>query len=565
MNVVIFTGGSGNANLIKYIKDISYINLSLLINGYDDGLSTGVVRSANNGMLGPSDFRKNFTYILDDYTNSNINLKKLFEHRISSQETKHLLSSPHNLLLILFNAYSLDNFTKSFITNYFIKGANQLISFTQNFELLNGFNIGNIIISGIYYDTQDFNKALVLLTTQFDLTAKLINITDLDSSKLIAYDSSGNILTNESDIVNYSGNRPLECFYLVTDDDLNKIIKEKYQEERIKEIAKIPEISKEAVTAIENADLIIFGTGTLFSSLLPSYRICQKYLLRSKSKKYLLINNNFDNDINNISFDELLGKIKNEIQFSDSTYFTKIFVDNKSKILQSIYYPNVIVKDISDNLGKHNGEKLWNLISKSIDLFTNFIPILVIVQSETNDFIKSHYMLEIDNFNQNNNYNIKFYIENNENIEFSYNLYLNTSGKIFLNEIINWVNIIQSNNFDIVIGSRFESRKQLINSFKKSIVESKFNYLAALITSYFVSFIYFLRFSKIIPDPLSGIYLTKKSVDIYYENLPDFLKKINKKNKYQIISLPIGFRTFKNVNIFFKLKNVIFNLFRLYV
>ena len=109
MNVVIFTGGNGNANLIKHLKDLSYVNLSLLINGYDDGLSTGVIRSANHGMLGPSDYRKNFTYILDDFTDYNRNLKKLFEHRLSEEETRTLLHNPDDLIKKLIQEnYALD-------------------------------------------------------------------------------------------------------------------------------------------------------------------------------------------------------------------------------------------------------------------------------------------------------------------------------------------------------------------------------------------------------------------------------------------------------------------------
>lgn len=83
MNVVLFTGGSGNANLIRYIKDLSYVNLSLLINGYDDGLSTGTIRSANYGMLGPSDFRKNFSNILDSYAESSLKIREIFAHRLN--------------------------------------------------------------------------------------------------------------------------------------------------------------------------------------------------------------------------------------------------------------------------------------------------------------------------------------------------------------------------------------------------------------------------------------------------------------------------------------------------
>lgn len=174
MNVVVFTGGNGNANLIKHLKDLSYVNLSLLINGYDDGLSTGIIRSANQGMLGPSDYRKNFTYILDDFTDYNRNLKKLFEHRLSEEETRALLHNPDELIKKLIQElYALDRRSENFITRYFELGSQKLLNFTHNFSILNGFSLGNIIIGGIYAETNDFNLGLYLLTTQFELTAKL--------------------------------------------------------------------------------------------------------------------------------------------------------------------------------------------------------------------------------------------------------------------------------------------------------------------------------------------------------------------------------------------------------
>jgi 2-phospho-L-lactate transferase/gluconeogenesis factor (CofD/UPF0052 family) len=141
MNVVIFTGGNGNANIIKHLKDIPYVNLSLLINGYDDGLSTGIIRSANQGMLGPSDFRKNFTYIIDDFTESNRNVKRLFEHRLSEEETHELLNSPANLIAKLVgNQFLLDERADAFIKQYFILGAKQLLDFTKQFAELRGFS-----------------------------------------------------------------------------------------------------------------------------------------------------------------------------------------------------------------------------------------------------------------------------------------------------------------------------------------------------------------------------------------------------------------------------------------
>ena len=53
----------------------------MLVNAYDDGLSTGTLRNFIPGMLGPSDFRKNLSYLFDDY--SQAALKSLMEYRLS--------------------------------------------------------------------------------------------------------------------------------------------------------------------------------------------------------------------------------------------------------------------------------------------------------------------------------------------------------------------------------------------------------------------------------------------------------------------------------------------------
>jgi len=186
-------------------------------------------------MLGPSDYRKNFTYILDDFTDYNRNLKKLFEHRLSEEETRVLLHDPDELIKNLIQKhYALDHRSENFITRYFEFGSQKLLNFTHNFSILNGFSVGNIIIGGIYAETNDFNLALYILTTQFELTAKIINISAADDSKLVAFDGDGNFLANEADIVNYEGNKPLSEFYLLPLDELNALDKQgNYNKEEI--------------------------------------------------------------------------------------------------------------------------------------------------------------------------------------------------------------------------------------------------------------------------------------------------------------------------------------------
>jgi len=566
MNVVIFTGGNGNANLIKHLKDLSYVNLSLLINGYDDGLSTGVIRSANRGMLGPSDYRKNFTYILDDFTDYNRNLKKLFEHRLSEEETRTLLHSPDDLIKKLIQEnYPLDRRSENFITRYFDFGSQKLLKFTHNFSILNGFSVGNIIIGGIYAETNDFNLALYLLTTQFELTAKIINISTADDSKLVAFDGDENFLANEADIVNFEGNKPLSDFYLLPLDELNALDKQSnYSHAEIERISKIPAVSKEALKAIKESDLIIFGSGTQFSSLLPSYRICKKAILNSKASKVLIVNNNYDNDIRNIQFDEFIQKILKELGQTTISFFDSIIVDTQSAIKPLKSIPNLTIANVADPTGKHDGQKLWTWINRSLDIKSGEVPVLISFAKNTEELIKDYYHNEMESLNRDPTRVIKFY-QAGEKEASSYTLHLDASGKIALYEIDIWIRIMQLNQLDAVIGSRFESRRQLINSFKHSIVESNLIYLFALITSYWVSIVYFIRFWRIMPDPLSGIYLIKSKHNIPYKNLSYFLKKINRKKNFQFVSLPISYRTFKKVKILTKIKNVIVNLFGLYV
>jgi hypothetical protein len=57
-NVVVFSGGRGATSILTSLSRTRDVQLSVVINAYDSGLSTGRVRRAFEGMLGPSDVRK---------------------------------------------------------------------------------------------------------------------------------------------------------------------------------------------------------------------------------------------------------------------------------------------------------------------------------------------------------------------------------------------------------------------------------------------------------------------------------------------------------------------------
>ena len=89
IEVSILCGGRGSASIIKYFLGKKNIKLNLLINAYDDGKSTGALRKLIPNFLGPSDFRKNFSYLIDPYSVSQMALKNLLEYRFKKNFSKN--------------------------------------------------------------------------------------------------------------------------------------------------------------------------------------------------------------------------------------------------------------------------------------------------------------------------------------------------------------------------------------------------------------------------------------------------------------------------------------------
>ena len=82
----IFCGGTGSVELISLINKCDFIEPSLIINGYDDGKSTKLIRSLIGNFLGPSDFRKNVSYL----TKNEI-LKQIIDFRFVKISKKDLI------------------------------------------------------------------------------------------------------------------------------------------------------------------------------------------------------------------------------------------------------------------------------------------------------------------------------------------------------------------------------------------------------------------------------------------------------------------------------------------
>src|SRR6476659_163735 len=88
LSVVVFSGGRGSSVLSQELITHPGISLTLAINGYDDGMSTGEVRRFLGDALGPSDFRKNASHLAQALRTCSVETIEVFDRRLPSPCTR---------------------------------------------------------------------------------------------------------------------------------------------------------------------------------------------------------------------------------------------------------------------------------------------------------------------------------------------------------------------------------------------------------------------------------------------------------------------------------------------
>ncbi len=313
-NIVLFCGGRGSATITRELLGRPRVGFSLLVNAYDDGLSTGTLRDFISGMLGPSDFRKNLSYLLDLYSAQQYALQQLLEYRIPEgtdqsfgTKLEHFARTgqtgglPEPLAKLLFdldkpNCARISGFLREFFD--YAQGKQAEFDYSD-------CSFGNLIFAGAYLKSGNFNVATRELARIFASQAELINVSQGECRTLVALKEDGQILACEAEIANQqSSPAPIRNIYfferrpdraeLDTIAGLSLVEKENWLLARRTDVV----ISEEARQALENADIIIYGPGTQHSSLLPSYRIAAEAIRQSPaSVKALVINLREDHDI----------------------------------------------------------------------------------------------------------------------------------------------------------------------------------------------------------------------------------------------------------------------------
>ena len=291
LNVVLFSGGRGSGVLSRELINNPQISLTLAVNGYDDGASTGEVRRFLGDSLGPSDFRKNASRLAQELQSCNAGLIELLDFRFPLDCT--VAEAEASFRIIAGEAISSDcgfaNTLEGAIRDVDERSRKALSEKLSSFELelartgrafsFSDCSLGNLVFAGCFLDMhRDFNAAIADYCALLNLPAGLIeNVTDGANAHLVALDHKNRILASEAEIVDAKRRNHIADIYLI-DHELTVPECDSLKSTAVGEVklflekhARPLSLNHRLVERIQDAQLIVYSPGTQHSSLFPSY------------------------------------------------------------------------------------------------------------------------------------------------------------------------------------------------------------------------------------------------------------------------------------------------------
>ncbi len=472
MIITIVSGGSGSTNIQKGLYDICpKISINLLINGYDDGKSTGVLRKLFPNTLGISDFRKNqiLEYKLIYGNNSVYNL-------LNSRFTHN---NPNIYIIDLINNTNFNGNEQ--LKDFLLSNSKYFFSTEQSKKIIyEDFSFMNIIYCSLLdKNNNDIEIVCNIIKTNLGLKNNIYINSD-ENLILKGITEKGKILLDEASIVDFN-------------DENDKIIDIFFDKE-------FPVLKKNTEKILLESDIILFSCGTQFSSLIPTYKtlLFKETIIKSKAYKFLILNCDYDKDIINYSGNELLDKINeflplNNIEIIISNNMNKKLFPTNDK------YNYINIPGLLENK-QHNGFLIWKYIFNYY--FNNYYNNYYIFDYDYTLYDKDFIELSKENINLLKNITNKIIITNNcftnllpindidiysnfgniynNNNIMDKNFIFNDEEINDIKKIINDINITNNNytianrkNISISIKS-IENRNELINIIKPYLLNTNY-------------------------------------------------------------------------------------------
>ena len=407
MSIVIFSGGRGNKNLLKTIiqKESSNFNLDIIVNGLDDGASTGSIREIfDDKVHGISDFLKVALALSKNDELTNILEKRLPETK-NYQENLLLLESINKFIsssddLFVFDKNDALKKYREELQSHFRNFLEYVFKKFGHFKDMGDFKVGNVVFASyLVTNSMDFQSSLIsfMKFLEVNLDRFKIHQSTFKNSYLVGLLKNGSLLPNEASVVlTRTSDYILETFQIPRPLSASEIrtISSKELEDKIdylREIEFIPETGEEVKSIITNCEAIVYGAGTPYSSLLPSLELKGiAEAIKSKNHPKILVANLVKETSNTLTVEDLVENILQYIcksigpdkKFLVSDFITHIIIPddlNNSEEnwidadIQSISSKYNSIKVVKGNIrtpndsSKHDGEALLRIILDIID------------------------------------------------------------------------------------------------------------------------------------------------------------------------------------------------------
>jgi 2-phospho-L-lactate transferase/gluconeogenesis factor (CofD/UPF0052 family) len=612
--------------LIREFLRRSDLELNALINAYDDGMSTGELRGFIPGMLGPSDFRKNLANFLHWHSNYQYALTRLLEFRLPAIDQGNEVASLKDWAAIGSDAGSssvsdklrpvlreLDRMSprvREYLAAFFEYQDCQ----GEAFEF-GDCSIGNLIFAGAYLkNNRNFNAAAAELAREFHSRARLLNVTQGENRILVALKEDGEILEREARIVGPQSEAKIVDFFFLEKpfppDELSRLrLLPDIAAKRaaLQALHRPVAISPEAREALLHSDIIVYGPGTQFSSLLPSYKTVgiDETIFASRARvKIFVANIHRDHDIQAFSATDIVGKALDLLHdpANKRRSITHVLYTNRSnKPAQLFPRGEAEAEEFIHNLkwtdgefenptksGVHSGyltvRQIFNAYEEALvpaeptlDIYINLYKRSLAVSQLIQEFLELPWQtyfkqvrlrfnnVELPAMNLPEHLVIEsvkrdeMFSEVHELSEWAssrdskYLATISGDGEYRLCDILSGMEILTRHSFAAVYGSRTQSHNQFYNSLDAAYGESPFLYVCSLAAGFLFSLLFVLRFGVIFSDPLTGFRLYNRSSLAHvlekFSKLNDHsasgITRILMQNKCEIAEIPVSYRTFE--------------------
>ena len=289
LHVVLFSGGRGSTALVRLLARHPSVSLTLAINGYDDGASTGEVRRFLGDSLGPSDFRKNASRLAMERACASLALIGLLDYRLPADATANdargLCAALRDEAPVPSRLSSADVFVRGLETETRAAIAGRLRRFEDEMAATGrpfrfaDCAVGNLVFAGSFLiHGRAFNAAVDDYCALLGLPAGAIeNVTDGSNAYLVAIGADGQVLGSEEEIVDATRRNRISDIYLIgrpLSEADRELLTGAAPEDRARHLASLATampLNPRLGARLAEADFIIYAPGTQHSSLFPSY------------------------------------------------------------------------------------------------------------------------------------------------------------------------------------------------------------------------------------------------------------------------------------------------------